>query len=55
MPAAKPCGSSAATWQIEALHEAAAVLRAHPDYAVPRDKAGAILALLRSGQFPLLQ
>ena len=44
-----------AATQIGRLHDAAAVLRAHPDYAVPRDKAGAILALLRSGQFPLLE
>jgi RNA polymerase sigma factor (sigma-70 family) len=41
--------------QIGRLHDAAAVLRAHPDYAAPRDKSGAILALLDSGRFPLLR
>lgn len=40
--------------QIGKLHDAAAVLRAHPDYAAPRDKTDAILTLLRSGRFPLL-
>lgn len=40
--------------QLHRLHDAAAVLRAHPDYAAPRSKAGAIAALLESGQFPLL-
>jgi RNA polymerase sigma factor (sigma-70 family) len=40
--------------QIGKLHDAAAVLRAHPDYAAPRAKTDAILALLRSGRFPLL-
>jgi hypothetical protein len=40
--------------QIGRLHDAAAVLRAHPDYAAPRVQTDAILALLRSGRFPLL-
>lgn len=40
--------------QIGRLHDAAAVLRAHPDYAADRDRTGAILTLLRSGKFPLL-
>jgi hypothetical protein len=31
------------------------VLRAHPDYAAPQVKIDAVLALLRSGQFPLLE
>jgi hypothetical protein len=34
---------------------AAAVLRAHPDYAAPRSKVDAITALLHSGRFPLLE
>lgn len=40
--------------QMGRLHDAAAVLRAHPDYAAPRDKAGAVLTLLNSGRFPLI-
>lgn len=40
--------------QLHRLHDAAAVLRAHPDYAAPQARTGAILALLRSGRFPLL-
>ena len=45
---------AAAAAQLGTLHDAAAVLRAHPDYAAPRDKTSAILALLHSGRFPLL-
>ena len=41
--------------QIGQLHDAAAVLRAHPDYAAPRDRTDAVLTLLRSGRFPLLE
>jgi RNA polymerase sigma factor (sigma-70 family) len=41
--------------QLHRLHDAAAVLRAHPDYAAPQSKVDAIAALLRSGQFPLLE
>jgi RNA polymerase sigma factor (sigma-70 family) len=41
--------------QLHRLHDAAAVLRAHPDYAAPRSKVDAIAALLESGQFPLLE
>jgi hypothetical protein len=37
------------------LHDAAAVFRAHPDYAAPRAKTDAVVALLRSGWFPLLE
>jgi len=37
------------------LHDTAAVLRAHPDYAAPQAKTDAVLALLRSGRFPLLE
>ncbi|MEV0294637.1 RNA polymerase sigma factor [Nocardia sp. NPDC050710] len=44
----------AAEDQMIRLHDAAAVLRAHPDYAVPQAKVQAIEALLRSGRFPLL-
>jgi hypothetical protein len=40
--------------QLHRLHDAAAVLRAHPDYAAPQPKVDAIVALLQSGQFPLL-
>jgi hypothetical protein len=41
--------------QMHKLHDAAAVLRAHPDYAAPRERTDAILGLLRSGTFPLLE
>jgi RNA polymerase sigma factor (sigma-70 family) len=41
--------------ELRRLHSAAAVLRAHPDYAAPRAKVDAIAALLHSGQFPLLE
>lgn len=41
--------------QLHRLHDAAAVLRAHPDYAAPRTRTDAVLALLRSGRFPLLE
>ncbi|MGW4364506.1 RNA polymerase sigma factor [Nocardia takedensis] len=40
--------------QMIALHDAAAVLRIHPDYAFPRAKADAVAGLLRSGRFSLL-
>ncbi|MFD0364173.1 RNA polymerase sigma factor [Nocardia sp. GCM10030253] len=40
--------------QMIRLHDAAAVLRAHPDYAAPQAKVEAISVLLRSGRFPLL-
>jgi hypothetical protein len=41
--------------QLHRLHDAAAVLRAHPDYAAPKSKVDAIVALLGSGRFPLLE
>ncbi|MGW4353299.1 RNA polymerase sigma factor [Nocardia sp. NPDC004582] len=41
--------------QMIRLHDAAAVLGAHPDYAAPRAKMEAIAGLLRSGRFPLLE
>jgi RNA polymerase sigma factor (sigma-70 family) len=41
--------------QLHRLHDAAAVLRAHPDYAAPQSKVDAIVALLHSGHFPLLE
>lgn len=41
--------------QLRRLHDAAAVLRAHPDYAAPRTRTDAVLALLGSGRFPLLE
>jgi RNA polymerase sigma factor (sigma-70 family) len=40
--------------QMHRLHDAASVLRRHPDYAAPRDRSEAVLALLRSGRYPLL-
>jgi RNA polymerase sigma factor (sigma-70 family) len=40
--------------QLATLHDAAAVLRAHPDYAAPRSRIDAIVALLHSGRFPML-
>ncbi len=40
--------------QMIRLHDAAAVLRAHPDYAAPQAKMDAIAGLLGSGRFPLL-
>lgn len=40
--------------QMTRLHDAAAVLRAHPDYAAPQAKMDAIAGLLHSGRFPLL-
>ncbi|MEV6325155.1 RNA polymerase sigma factor [Nocardia sp. NPDC051787] len=36
------------------LHDAASVLRAHPDYAAPQAKMEAITDLLGSGRFPML-
>ncbi|MFE3000528.1 RNA polymerase sigma factor [Nocardia sp. NPDC059246] len=41
--------------QMVRLHDAAAVLGAHPDYAAPQAKLEAIAGLLRSGRFPLLE
>jgi RNA polymerase sigma factor (sigma-70 family) len=41
--------------QLGHLHDAAGVLRAHPDYAAPRARSDAILALLHSGRFPMLE
>lgn len=40
--------------QMIRLHDAAAVLRSHPDYAAPQAKMDAITGLLRSGRFSLL-
>jgi RNA polymerase sigma factor (sigma-70 family) len=40
--------------QMHRLHDAAAVLRSHPAYAAPRARSEAVLALVRSGRFPLL-
>jgi RNA polymerase sigma factor (sigma-70 family) len=52
-----PSGRSVAeaAAQLGRLHDAAAVMRAHPDYAAPRAKVDAIAALLQSGRFPLLE
>ncbi|WP_232110730.1 RNA polymerase sigma factor [Nocardia wallacei] len=41
--------------QMVRLHDAAAIFRAHPDYALPRARAEAIAELLRSGRFPMLE
>lgn len=40
--------------QMVRLHDAAAVIGAHPDYAAPQAKMDAIAGILRSGRFPLL-
>lgn len=48
-------GVAEAAAQLHGLRDAAAVFRAHPDYAAPRAKTDAVLALLRSGRFPLLE
>ncbi|MBA4865102.1 RNA polymerase sigma factor [Streptomyces sp. PSKA54] len=48
-------GVAEAAAQMHRLHDAAAVLRAHPDYAAPRARTDAVLALLQSGRFPLLE
>jgi len=47
-------GVAEAAAQMRNLHDAAAVLRAHPDYAAPQAKVDAVLALLQSGRFPML-
>jgi RNA polymerase sigma factor (sigma-70 family) len=47
-------GVAEAATQMLRLHDAAAVLRAHPDYAAPETQVDAIVALLQSGRFPLL-
>jgi RNA polymerase sigma factor (sigma-70 family) len=47
-------GVADAAAQLRQLHDAAAVLRAHPDYAAPKAKTNAVLALLHSGRFPLV-
>lgn len=48
-------GVAEAAAQLRRLHDAAAVLRAHPDYAAPQVKVDAIADLLHSGRFPLLE
>jgi RNA polymerase sigma factor (sigma-70 family) len=48
-------GVADAAAQLHRLHDAAAVLRAHPDYAAPQARTDAVLTLLRSGRFPLLE
>ncbi|MBF6245090.1 MULTISPECIES: RNA polymerase sigma factor [Nocardia] len=51
-----PGGRSAADAekQMVGLHDAASILRAHPDYALPPARLDAIAKLLDSGRFPLL-
>lgn len=51
-PAGKDVAAAAA--QIRQLHDAAALMRAHPDYAAPAARTDAIVAVVRSGRFPLL-
>ncbi|MEU4343273.1 RNA polymerase sigma factor [Nocardia sp. NPDC023852] len=46
--------AAVAEQQMIRLHDAASVLRAHPDYAAPQAKLDAIAELLDSGRFPLL-
>ena len=48
-------GVAEAAAQLHRLHDAAAVMRAHPDYAAPQAKIDAIATLLHSGRFPLLE
>jgi RNA polymerase sigma factor (sigma-70 family) len=52
-PAGRDVAQAAA--QLHRLHDAAAVMRAHPDYAAPRSRVDAIATLLASGRFPLLE
>lgn len=47
-------GVREAEQQMVRLHDAAAVIRVHPDYAAPQAKMDAIAGLLESGRFPLL-
>ncbi|MEC3958547.1 sigma-70 family RNA polymerase sigma factor [Nocardia sp. CDC153] len=47
-------GVEEAERQMIRLHDAAAVLGSHPDYAAPQAKMAAIAGLLASGRFPLL-
>ncbi|UFS94305.1 RNA polymerase sigma factor [Nocardia huaxiensis] len=44
----------AAEQQMVRLHDAAAVIGAHPDYAAPQARMDAIAGILGSGRFPLL-
>ncbi|MCX4098898.1 RNA polymerase sigma factor [Nocardia sp. alder85J] len=46
--------AAAAEQQMIRLHDAAAVLRSHPDYAAPQARMAAIAGLLSSDRFPLL-
>ncbi len=48
-------GVAEAAAQLNRLHDAAAELRAHPDYAAPQSRVDAIVALIESGRFPLLE
>ncbi|MGI5221033.1 RNA polymerase sigma factor [Nocardia sp. CA-290969] len=47
-------GAATAERQMIALHDAAAIFQAHPDYALPGAKRNAVAVLLKSGRFPLL-
>lgn len=46
--------AAAAERQMVRLHDAAAIFRAHPDYAAPENRLPAVAELLRSGRFPML-
>ncbi|MEV6770587.1 RNA polymerase sigma factor [Nocardia sp. NPDC051030] len=48
-------GVAEAERQMVRLHDAAAVIGAHPDYAAPQAKMEAIAGILQSGRFPLLE
>jgi len=43
-----------ASRQMHELHDAAALLRSHPAYALPHTRCEAVLSLLRSGRFSML-
>lgn len=43
-----------AALQMRELHDAAAVVRSHPAYAAPAARTEAVLALLRSGRYPMV-
>ena len=46
--------AEAAESQMIALHDAAAVISVHPDYASPGAKMKAVAGLLKSGRFSML-
>jgi RNA polymerase sigma factor (sigma-70 family) len=40
--------------EMHELHDTATVLRSHPDYALPRARSEAVLAVLKSGRYPAI-